>query len=404
MASDLDETNEQTSRMDAFFKQFEIPELWNMHLLRSIGVEWKMMDKPPVIPLPNMQRLLYRSPRDTKDYFIIVSANKGIDRFDIATNDIVHLTDYPDNFECFGAESVVDPKSGDLYIVGGDAKCFGIFNVESKEWDIKCLNKLDDAEKAQLYSLNSNGNDPKVINGQLYVVGWENNRYYDPSTDSFQRVTVENNTTSPTPTANAETRMCFNSTWNAYIQFGSASSFTMFNSDLDDEIWTFSPTEDGGEDVLWNKTNVSLPAVHKDMSLKYALTVDHIAILIYFPKEIMGKTEEHQIWCLNLADDCMKWHKSRVNLGEIGWDSFDVVVTADGNIHRISFEHGQHQQTTVKALLDSTRLFDVYKEKYDLLVNGFIKMEDFGIAEDRMKDVNISEIASQIMQFYSFYV
>merc|ERR1719295_559916 len=393
-------TATNTEKIDAFFKMFEIPELHNMHLLRKDDVEWQTMEKPPMYSLPNMHRLLYRSVSDTKDYLILVSADKGIDRFDIATNEMVHLTDYPDNFQCWGADSTINPNNGDVYIIGGDAHCFGVFNVEEKEWDIKCLNKIDDAEKDEVYDLTSKTNDPKVIDDVLYVVGWSNNRYYDPAADAFVRVVGTNNTTESAPTSGAETKLCFNARWNTYIQFGSIQSYSMFKDDLNDEIWTFSKereSEESNEDknVLWNMTEIKLPPVHSEMSLKYALTVDDIACLIYFPKDVVGKTDEAQVWSHNLGDGNMKWFKSRIdfggNIGDIAWDAFDIVMTEDGVIHRISFEHGVHHKTTLAQIVDQ-KLFGLFKRKYNHLVHGFIKGADMIGAAD-LEKVDVSDVA-----------
>merc|ERR1712087_826579 len=107
------------------------------------------------------------------------------------------------------------------------------------------------------------------------------------------------------------------------------------------------------------------------MALKYALTVDQIAMLVF----IDGEANEPSVWSIDLEDGD-KWFKMRGNFGDdIDWKSFEVYVTEDGDVHRISLEHGVHERTPMKQVLDPT-LFSRYKHKYGHLCRAFTRMDD----------------------------
>ena len=113
-------SSEYTAKLDAFFKHFEIPELHNIELLSKKGPDWETEQDPPTIGLRKSKKLYYYSMHDQTEYIIIITMpDIGITKYNLTTNKCTQLTTFPDQFECKGAETVINPSNGDLYILGG---------------------------------------------------------------------------------------------------------------------------------------------------------------------------------------------------------------------------------------------------------------------------------------------
>eukprot|EP01084_Bolivina_argentea_P144559 253596_1 len=251
------ENSKYGDKLNAFFKQFEIPEKHDIHLLPKAAT-WEILPVPQIDKkaATNSRLLFYHSSIDCKDYLIIFTLSQGIDRFDVESNCIDHLTDFPDDLRCKGSELAINPENGDLYMIGGMAKCFAIYKIETDEWDIKsAASKVG----SDTYSLSSVDNDPKIINNRLYITGWDANRWYDAEQDKFIEISLENTSSSSHPTSNRETKMIYNAKLHKYMHFGSDSSF-LFSKELCNEIWLFG--KHGDDRCLWHVSEIGLPSVY----------------------------------------------------------------------------------------------------------------------------------------------
>ena len=405
------------AKLNAFFKFFEIPELENIDILQNKAADWDEDAKPPQVGSKKSNKLYYHSMHDLNEYIIIITMPRGgIDKYDLKTNTTSHLTDFPDNFECDSAETLINPTNGDLYIIGGRKKCFGIFNIESLKWDIKCLNEFDDSSRD--YDLSAYGNDPKILGNDLYIKGWKCIRKYDVKKDKF----IELEDDKIAPKFDHQTKLYYLPCINKYIQFGSItqdSSYIYSKSVLENQVWTFGDhkisdindnenaaeadngekAEDEEEEKMsvnsWRLSSVGLPLIYDQMLLKHVISYDNIIVMMYFSTDV-SRTE---IWFLEVNQedfDKSEYWKSTLNLRTIFPRFFMFFSEFDGKMHAINFE-GVNDKTNsywdtggdynVDDYLESPpfhlsidfidilpkKLKDKYGLRYMDLVNGFVR-------------------------------
>jgi len=402
------------SKLDAFFKQFEIPDLWNLHLLENNTVDWSECDAPPVLDEMISVKLYYESKgddvADKKEYVLLITPQSGIYRHDMRDNTVALLTEYPDKFYCKGAEIAFDVDTGDIYFVGGMEKCFGVYNVERNAWDIKCLNSVDDHDRMQRYELNTVDNQPKVVSHKLYVTGWNAHRYYDAQQDLFIEMESAHGGVEKSPSSNNDTKMVYHAGCAQYIHFGSDSTYT-FSYTVDNEIWMFGAAQhdsgggDGGGSVgcAWKLTDIRLPPVYHRMVLRHVLPFAHIVMLVYFSKDLNAGNGENEVWCLDLRQK--QWHqcKAPLPLDEVSSnEDYDVFVGNNGEIHAFVFgssNNSKHLKMSLSQILDDQLCAMFFAQRFRDLICGFLK-ECIAALMDTKNDSNVNSALSMIEAYY----
>ena len=450
-------SSQHQAKLNGFFKFFEIPELQNIDILQNKGADWDEEPKPPIIGLRKSNKLYYYSMHDKNEYIIIITMdidNGSIDKYCLKTNTNKHLSDFPDNFEAVSAETIINPTNGDLYIIGGRKKCFGIFNIESLKWDIKCLNEFDDNDKSKLYDLSAYSNQPKIINNALYITGWKCIRKYDKNNDNF----IELQEDEITPDFDHQTKLYYLENINKYIQFGnitSDSSYIYSKSVLESQVWTFGEHEpwkiegDGereeqAEDVdndkdkdkedeeekdpnSWRLSSIGLPYIYDKMVLGHIINCENVVVLMYFSTDV-SRTE---FWFLEVNEedfDKSEYWKSTLNLrttfpryymfmskldgGKVHAINFEDVNQkndnyweGDGNYNNDDFLEQPPFHLTINFIdIMPKKLRDKYCLKYIDLVNGFVKIHyDLKEDDDNNNDGSLSDILPLIQLYLTVF-
>eukprot|EP01083_Nonionella_stella_P144287 450212_1 len=395
------------AKLTTFFQQFEIPELWDLHVLPKRCTDWEIQTTPPVIGLRKSKKIYYYSTQSNTESIIIVTPGIGIDRYNIQANTRTHLSGFPDGLNCDGVETVLNPNTGDLYLVGGKHKCLAIYNIERSEWSIKCLNDIDDDTHDAKYDLSIYSNHPKMIDNTLYISGWKCIRKYDEKKDKF----IELRDDEPYPSSDYQTKLIHVSCINKYIHLGNAAKNALQN-----ELWTFGIHNDTNS--AWKLTKNGLPTVYNKLTLAHVACVENIIVLMYFN----GDLTRNEMWLLEIDQKYMNrstYCKSKCFLRQT-FPRYFMYIGCDANVHAINFEGNDRNNdwegargAMYRQFVDETPfhltvpLLKVIPDKvkvkyinmYKHLVDGFRKMIDVE-CDSQIND----DLCALVQSYYSVFV